>query len=91
MEIPKGLEDILNKQFKIIGYDEITFKDFTEEGTLEVKKKEKYWYEVFQFKDYNQYLEWKNEAKPIIEKKGHKFDEIDMIYGLNYKMKKEGF
>lgn len=89
MEIPQGIEEILNRQFKIIGYPELTFKDISEEGTVEVKGKVKNWFEVYQFKSHDQYLNWREEAQPIIEKKGYKFDQVDSLYGFTYSYKKE--
>lgn len=89
MELPKGIEEILNKQFKIIG-ENITFDDIPESGVFIEGKKEINWFERYKFSSYEQYLKWRKEAEPIIISKGHKFDEVDMLYGLNYKYIKTG-
>lgn len=84
--IDKRMIPILNHQFKIIG-ENITFEDINE--FVEIGKKKVIWYEYYLFKDKNQYEEWKEWALKEMEKKNitEKFDKVDMIYGLNYKIK----
>lgn len=84
--IDKRMIPILNHQFKIIG-ENITFEDINE--FVEIGKKKVIWYEYYLFKDKNQYEEWKEWALKEMKQKNitERFDKIDMIYGLNYKIK----
>lgn len=87
MQIPKNIEKILNRQFEIANHS-INFDLIPESGYLKVGKSEKPWYDIYQFKDKEQYESWVQEAKPVIEKLGYKFMDIDFMYGMSYKYKK---
>lgn len=85
----KRIEYIINRQFKIIGLD-IKFSDIEE--LVEVGKKKIPWYEHYLFDTKEQYEEWRDWAKRELSEKDidEDFTKIDLIYGLNYKIKKEG-
>ncbi len=83
------IEEVINKQYSLIG-EKVLYKDVAE-GIM-VKGKKVAWYDYYYFESEQQYLEWKEWAKEKLEEVGIKerFDEIDMLYGLNIKIKKEG-
>lgn len=82
--INKAIHRIINYQFKVIGED-IIFKDIPEGGEIIIGKKKKMWYDVYQYKNEEQYLQWKIWALEELEKGQHsdKFDTLDMIWGLH--------
>jgi hypothetical protein len=85
---------VVNKQFEMIG-EEFRIKDLTEHPIIELKVKKKvktvYWYEYYLFKDENQYLEWRKWAEEELKREGYgtkEIVEIDLLYGMNYKLDK---
>lgn len=90
MEIEKKYqfaEYLIDKQFVMIG-EKIRFRDIPEDGNILIGKKKVRWYEGYLFKDEIQYEEWKAWMKQELEKFncGHYLNDIDMIYGLNYRL-----
>lgn len=83
------MASIINHQFKIIG-ENITFEDLSETGEIEIGKNKIMWYDYYKFPSKEKYEEWKKWAKEkIIEYDcTEKFDTIDMLYGLHYKIDK---
>lgn len=84
------IKEIVNEQFKMIGKD-VDWEDIPDEG-IKVKGKLIKWYDYYKFDNEAQYLEWKKWAKEVMKEAGieHKFDEVDMLYGLGYIYQKEG-
>ena len=84
----KILKKIVNHQFQIIGV-EVKFEDIPEEG-IKVGKKLVKWYDYYFFENEDQYMVWKRWALKELEKinSAHRINEIDMLYGLQYKMRK---
>lgn len=87
--VDKKLKKIVDKQFEIIGLD-IKFVDVKEE--ISVKKKKIPWYKHYLFENEEQYEKWKKWAIQEMEKMdlADQFVKLDLIYGLNIKIKKEG-
>lgn len=81
----KVAEPIVNKQFKIIGWD-MTMKDLPT-GYIEKKKM---WWDIYQFESKEQYERWRIWAVEELTKLGEEesFDIIDMTWGLNWKIEK---
>lgn len=85
------IKEIVNEQFKIIGKPDIDWEDIPDKG-IRVRGKLVMWYDYYHFENESQYLQWKKWAKQVLREAGieHKFDEIDMLYGLGIYIKKEG-
>lgn len=87
--VNKKLTRIIDEQFKIIGLD-IKFENVQEYIT--VNKKKVIWYEHYLFDNVEQYEKWKSWAIKEMKKMEleDEFMKLDLIYGLNFKIKKEG-
>lgn len=86
MQIERKLKRVLNEQFNIIGA-KITFEEIPEDGIVEVgKKKFRYW-DVYKFKDREQYEKWRKWAEEQLPEEN--MDLIDLTWGLNFVIKKE--
>lgn len=85
-------EDIVNKQFEMIG-ESFRYKDITEDGLITVGKKKILWYEYYKFRDEAQYLEWRQWAWRVLQRSmpdpKRRLDRIDFEFGLTYKIPKE--
>jgi hypothetical protein len=97
---PGLLEELLDKQFEMIG-ENVKFRDIEFGVKIKEGKKEKIvdWWKVYFFKDEEQYLEWKLWAANQIDERLDIEDDndlqvqlnfLDLAYGMNYKIKKEG-
>ena len=86
--VSKFVESIINKQFEMIGVD-FRFKDIPENGILLVDKKKKNWYDVYKFKDVNQYQLWREYLLKQLKGNESEANRIDFKYGLLYENKKE--
>ena len=86
--VSKFIEKIIDKQFEMIGVD-FRFKDVPDDNIILVNKKKKYWWEVYKFKDVEQYGEWRKYILEQLKGNVKEANKIDFHYGLIYEYKKE--
>lgn len=86
--VGKFIEKLIDKQFEMIGVN-FRFKDIPDDNVILVNKKKKYWWEVYKFKDVEQYGEWRKYLLEQLKGNEKEVNRIDFCYGLIYEYKKE--
>lgn len=84
----------MNKQFELIG-ETIRANQIPDDDLIEVGKKKIYWYYHYFFDNENQWLEWRAWVAKRLQEEGIKkveaeLNQIDLIYGMAIRIKKEG-
>lgn len=87
----KVYEKIIDEQFIIIK-EKITYRDIPENGLINIGKKSILWYNHYKFQNKEEYIQWKDWAIKELNKLGrsNEFTILDLTFGLNYHIKKEG-
>lgn len=73
----------------------VIWKEIPEDGLVTIGKKSKYWYELYKFKNVEQYNEWREWAEKRLgqiytgSKLKSEMNYIDLRWGMSYEIPKE--